>query len=94
MSWTLGNKLDFDKWRTDISGVRNNIHQDKKKKKSKGEKRGKKHSVCLGKGKVSWFLGVKGLVRGSRNSKSLEIEDNVSKLSAYQQAPNKCIITE
>lgn len=90
MSWTLGNKLDFDKWRTDISGVRNNIHQDKKKKKQ----RGKNHSVCLGKGKVSWFPGVKGLVRGSRNSKSLEIEDNVSKLSAYQQAPNKCLITE
>ena len=38
MSWTLGNKLDFDKWRTDISGVRNNIHQDKKKKKAKGKK--------------------------------------------------------
>lgn len=42
MSWAL-DRLYFGKWRKGISGVRNNIHKDKK---GKGEKN---RIVCSGK---------------------------------------------
>ena len=42
LSWALRDRLDFGKWGKIISGGRNNVHQDLKKKK-------KKCTVCSGK---------------------------------------------
>lgn len=63
--WGL-DRLNFGEWRKGISGVRNNIHKDKK---GKGVKK-----PVLRKG----FPGGNGLVWRLINGKSVEIKDHVS----------------